>query len=386
MVQSMKNIFKIFKHEISTMFKDPGTILIMVIGAFLYSLFYAVPFANQILREVPIGIIDMDNSSISRELVRNLNSNEFLSVVSCPIDVTEAQNQFFENKIRGYILIPRDFEKRLLRGGVSSLALFEDSAYLLIYKQVSTGVLTTTSSLSAKLEIGKFMKRGLSKQQAINIKLPFEFVQIQLYNPAGSYENYIYPLVLILIMQQTMLVGAGLLGGTIRELMSKEKSKYCEFSDNPAEIVLGKSLAYTSLYMFHSIFYFLVFPALFVYKMTYNVGLMLLLLIPYLFAIAFLAQALIYFYSERENSLLILVVSSLPLIFLPGFVWPKEAMPLWLVWGSKFIPATSAMAGLTRVNQMGASFSQVQGEFWTLVVLCALYFYLACRVTKKLCK
>lgn len=81
-----------------------------------------------------------------------------------------------------------------------------------------------------------------------------------------------------------------------------------------------------------------------------------------------------------------LVVTSLPLIFLPGFVWPKEAMPLWLIVGSKFIPATSAMDGLTRVNQMGANFSQVQGDFWILIALCILYFALACQAIKKLCK
>lgn len=387
MVQSMKNILNIFKNEIIAMLKDPGTLLIMIVGVFLYSVFYSIPFVNQILRDVPIGVIDMDNSSISREFVRNLDSNEFVSVVSRPMDFTQAQEQFFANKIRGFVLIPRDFEKNLLRGGSSSMALFEDSAYLLVYKQVSTGVLTTAGSLSAKLEIGKFMKKGLSKQQAMNIKLPIEFVQIPLYNPAGGYENYIYPLVLVLILQQTMLVGVGLLGGTLKELVSKcQKSKYCDFSDNPVEIVLGKSFAYTSFYMAHSLIYFLAFPALFVYEMTYNIPLMLLLLIPYLFSIAFLGQALIWFYSERENSLLMLVVTSLPLIFLPGFVWPKEAMPLWLVLSSKLIPATSAMAALTRVNQMGANFHQISGDFWTLVALCILYFYLACQVAKKLCK
>ncbi|MFA7657843.1 MAG: ABC transporter permease [Candidatus Gastranaerophilaceae bacterium] len=383
----MKNILKIWKNEFITMLKDPGSLLIMVIGVFMYSLFYTIPFANQILRDVPIGVVDFDNSSLSRELIRDLDSNEFIKIASRPIDVNEAKTEFYANKIRAYIVIPEDFEKDIFRGGNSYIASFEDSAYLIVYKQVSTGILTTASSLGAKLEIGKFMKKGFSKQQAMSVKLPFEFIQIPLYNPAGSYENYIYPLVLILILQQTMLVGAGLLGGTVRERLNNGVSKaFCEYSNNPVEIVLGKSMAYISLYLFYSIFCFLIYPSLFVYEMTYNIGLLYLLLIPFFLSVAFLAQALVYFYTERENSLLILVVTSLPMIFLPGFVWPKESMPLWLIAGSKFIPATATMDGLTRVNQMGAVFHQVQGDFWVLVGLCVLYFALACKVTKKFCK
>lgn len=388
----MKNIFKICKNEFATMLKDPGSILVMVIGVFMYSLFYLVPFANQILRDVPIGIVDLDNSSISRELIRNLDSNEFIKVTSRPMDVNEAKKQFFADRIKAYVVIPENFEKDIFRGGTSFVSLFEDSSYLIVYKQITTGVLTTASSLGAKLEIGKFMKKGLSKQQAIRVKLPFEFVQVPMYNPAGSYENYIYPLVLILILQQTMLVGAGILGGTRRELCERAQKKgdlnyhFCEFSTNPVEIVLGKSFAYISLYLIYSVICFLAYPSLFVYEMTYNIGLLYLFLIPFFLSVSFLAQALVYFYTERENSLLMLVVVSLPMIFLPGFVWPKEAIPLWLLGISKFIPATSAMDGLTRVNQMGAAFWQVQGDFYWLVGLCVLYFILACKVTKNLCK
>lgn len=391
----MMNLFKIVKNELKTMITDPGTILIMFCGFFMYGLFYTIPFATHVLKQVPIGVIDYDNSSISREFIRDLNSNEYLHVVSRPVDIDDAKEQYYQNKIRAYVIIPKDFERDIYRGGHSFISSYEDSAFLIIYKQVATGVMTTSLSLGAKVEIGSFMKKGLSKQQAMSIKLPFEFVQIPLYNPAASYQNYIYPLVLILILQQTMLVGVGLLGGTLKEKLRGFKKwtkegfietkleKVCEFSNNPAEIVLGKGLAYFGLYFVYSLFCFLIFPAYLAYDMTYNMS-MFLILIPFLFSITFLAQAMIYFYSERENSLFILIATSVPMIFLPGFVWPKECIPVWLAVFSKLIPATSAMDGLTRINQMGASFWQVQTDFWVLIALCVLYFYLACKVTKNM--
>ena len=81
-----------------------------------------------------------------------------------------------------------------------------------------------------------------------------------------------------------------------------------------------------------------------------------------------------------------LVVTSLPMIFLPGFVWPKEAMSWWLIAFSKFIPATPAIDGLIRVNQMGANFSHVKVDIINLDLLCLLYFVLACLVIKNLQK
>ncbi|MDD3593190.1 MAG: ABC transporter permease [Candidatus Gastranaerophilales bacterium] len=394
----MKNLWRIFQSEFKNMMTDKGSMLVMVLGIFMYSLFYTIPFSTHILREVPLGVVDFDNSSFSREFIRNLDSNEFIKVTSEPIDIDAAKEEYYRDKIKSFIVIPKGFEKDILRGGHSFITSYEDSAFLIIYKQVATGIITTATSFGAKIEIGSLMKKGLSKQQAISMKLPFEFVDMPLYNPVSSYQNYLYPIVLILILQQTMLIGAGILGGTLKERLKgcKEWSKdgavevksdkVNEFSDNPIEIVFGKSLAYTSIYTVYTLIYFLIPPAFLVYDMSYNIIPMILLFLPFLFATAFLGQLLVFFYTGRESSLMALVVTSVPLIFLPGFVWPTESIPFGLLVFSKFMPATPAINGLIKINQMGASFWQVQGDFWLLVGLCVLYFFLACLVVKRMQK
>lgn len=388
----MKNILNICKNEIRTIFNDKGSLLVMVIAIFLYSLFYPMPFFTQVLRDVPIGVVDLDNSNLSRVLTRNIDSNEFVKVTSSPIDAREAKDQFYSNKIKAYVVIPTDFEKDIFQGKQSNIGLFVDSSYLIIYKQVATGISQSVMALSARLEVGKAVKSGINKRIAIRIKQPFEFAQIPLFNPAGAYENYIYPLVLILILQQTMLVGIGLLGGTrkdhkLRALKAgDEHFKFCKFSDNPYEIVIGKSLAYVSLYMCYAMIYFLLYPLIFGYKINYQILPLIAVVIPYLTAVSFLGQALVQFFRERESSLMLIVVTSVPMIFLPGFVWPKEAIPTWLRIFSNFIPSTSGTESIIRINQLGASFAQVQSDFWILIGLCIFYFILACLVTKKLCK
>lgn len=393
----VSDIIKILKNEFVEIFKDPGSSLIMVGAIFLYSLFYTIPFANNALRNVPIGVVDNDNTSLSQKFIRDLNATEYIEVIETPKDIEDAKSEYYKNKIRAFVLIPKDFERDIKRGNPSFVSSYTDSAYLIIYKNIATAVATVAGETGAKIEIGTLMKKGTPKEVAKSLVNPVEFVQNPLYNPIGSYQNYIYPLILIMILQQTMLIGVSMLNATLRERISgfKERGENGNwkltklnainpYSNNPIEIVIGKSLAYVLLYSIYALIFFLIFPTFVTYDMTYNLIPMFLILVPFLFASAFLGISLVYFCKKREISFFIMIVSSVPLIFLPGFVWPRESIPTVLNVLSKFIPFETAADGLVKINQMGASFCQVQKDFWILLGLCCLYFVAACYTMKKI--
>ena len=393
----VSNIIKICKDELKIIFTDAGCLLVMVGAIFMYSIFYMMPFSNQATREVPIGIIDNDRSAMSREFVRDLNSTEYVKVENDFTDINQAKKEYYKNKIQAFIVIPKDFERDIKRGKPSFVSTYTDSAFMIIYKQVATAVATLATEFGAKIEVGTLMKKGVPKDTAIKLVMPFDLVQTPLFNPIGSYQNYIYPMVLILLLQQTMIIGACMIGSTLREKINgiriREKDGSVKlykldsippYTNNPVEIVLGKAFAYSGLYFIYAMLYFLIFPSFVVYDMTYNILPMLLILIPYLLSCAFLGQGLVYFLSKREVSFFILVSSSVPLIFLPGFVWPKEAIPVLLNTVSKLIPFEPACDGLIKINQFGANFSQVQHDFWILIGLCVIYFIFACAAVKKM--
>jgi ABC-2 type transport system permease protein len=393
----VSDIIKILKNEFVEIFKDPGSSLIMVGAIFLYSIFYTIPFANNALRNVPIGVVDNDNTSLSQKFIRDLNATEYIEVIETPKDIEDAKSEYYKNKIRAFVLIPKDFERDIKCGNPSFVSSYTDSAYLIIYKNIATAVATVAGETGAKIEVGTLMKKGTPKEVAKSLVNPVEFVQNPLYNPIGSYQNYIYPLILIMILQQTMLIGVSMLNATLRERISgfKERGENGNwkltklnainpYSNNPIEIVIGKSLAYVLLYFIYALIFFLIFPTFVTYDMTYNLIPMFLILVPFLFASAFLGISLVYFCKKREISFFIMIVSSVPLIFLPGFVWPRESIPAVLNVLSKFIPFETAADGLVKINQMGASFCQVQKDFWILLGLCCLYFVAACYTMKKI--
>lgn len=376
----MKKFFQIIKTEWKNFLSDSGATLVMIIGVMGYSLFYALPYSTEIIKEAPVGVVDYDNTDLSRTFARNLDTSDAVKVVSNQLSLQEAEKQFYKNKIKGFVIIPKDFEKDVLRGKQSAVDLFADSAYMIIYKAVYSGTVQTAVSLGARIEVGKLMKSGVPKQLAMTLKQPFEFVQVPLYNPAGGYETYVYPSILVMILHQTLVVGLGLMQGTKNEL----REEYCKKEDCLPLVLFARCTTYVLLYLFYSIVIFLVFPALFVYPMAYNIIPLFLLLIPMYYSAAFFAHTISYFFKTRESALLILVVTSLVFIFLPGFIWPKEAIPLPVNFLALFVPSTCGIDGIIKINQLNGTFWDVRYDFLWLIFLCALYFLVSVYSLKRL--
>lgn len=375
----MKKIIDIIKDEFDLFRKESGAMLIMIIGVVAYSIFYMLPYSTEIIKEAPIGVVDFDGTKMSHEFIRNLNATDSVDVVSRPVSIDEAKHLFYKGDIKGYVIVPRDFQKEIKRGSQAVVSTYADSSYLIIYKTIYSAVVQTAINYGAKIEIGKLLKKGMSKDVAMTVKQPFEFVQEPLYNPAGGYETYVYPVILILILHQTLVVGIGLMQGTRHEL----KENYCKKEEDVPITLLGRCTAYVLLYMFYSIFYFLIYPAIGKYPMSYNLLPLILILLPMFYSAALFSHTISYYFKKRESSLLILVVTSLIFIFLPGLIWPKEAIPQWLNIIAYFIPATCGVDGIIKVNQMNATFWNVRYDFLWLIFLCWMYFATSIYVIKK---
>ena len=375
----MKKFIDIIKDEFDLFRKESGAMLIMIIGVVAYSIFYMLPYSTEIIKEAPIGVVDFDGTKMSHEFIRNLNATDSVDVVSRPVSIDEAKHLFYKGDIKGYVIVPRDFQKEIKRGSQAVVSTYADSSYLIIYKTIYSAVVQTAINYGAKIEIGKLLKKGMSKDVAMTVKQPFEFVQVPLYNPAGGYETYVYPVILILILHQTLVVGIGLMQGTRHEL----KENYCKKEEDVPITLLGRCTAYVLLYMFYSIFYFLIYPAIGKYPMSYNLLPLILILLPMFYSAALFSHTISYYFKKRESSLLILVVTSLIFIFLPGLIWPKEAIPQWSNIIAYLIPATCGVDGIIKVNQMNATFWNVRYDFLWLIFLCWMYFATSIYVIKK---
>lgn len=377
-------MFRFFKKEylfeLKRIFTDPGAILILVLAAILYSAVYSLPYSTEIIKDVPIGVCDNDNTKTSRDFIQKIDSNPYVQIVSRPINLEEGKRQLNKQEIYAYVEIPSDFAKDIKQGEKTSVSVYTDSGYLIVYRQIMTNLNLVTGTVSKGIEIKNIVKETGNFDKAIDAAMPVNISETPLFNSAGGYESYIFPSVLILILQQTMLVGIGLLCGTDRE-----KGLFKDISEKEIPfMVLARSSAYVTIYLFHSGLYFLVIPKICGYPLYMNIPLLILLIIPYLYSTAFLGQTLTFFFEKRESSLISLVVLSLPLAFLPGIIWPKEAIPELIRWLSMLLPSTSGVDAIVKVNQMGAGLKEIGLPLSVLILLMVSYFFTAKMVFKKL--
>ena len=374
----MKNIFKIWFQEYRNIFSDTGVMLIFFGAIIVYSFFYPLPYMKKVLRDVPVAVVDHDFSNLSRQLTRMIDANEYVSVKSKPASLEEAHQKFFERKVYGIVVIDKDFSRRILRQEQAALEVYADASYFLIYRQVLTGILQSTGTMSAGIEIKRKLAAGLSESLAATGRDPLPLMMFPLFNPSGGYASYVVPAVLVLILQQTLLIGIGMLGGTARDKNSDRFIDTVQKSVKVIPLVLGKTGAYLSIYLIHAVYYFGVLHRIYKFPHRGDPLNLVIFTLPFLFSVIFLGLTLSNLFRSRETSMLALGFTSIPAIFLVGFSWPAESIPAWLRILSYSLPSTAGIDGFLKVNQMGATIDEVSFQWLILWGLSLVYFCLAC--------
>jgi ABC-2 type transport system permease protein len=370
----MKTFWNTFIGEFKRIVSDRGAILIFLVASPLYAFFYPLPYLQQIPKRLPICVVDYDHSEMSRLLSRRSDENELVRVqgeVSC---IREAERLVRDGDSAGVLYIPKGFEKDVKRGGKAVAGAYVDATYFLPYRQVLTGLTTAAAALSAGVEVRRWESTGVPREQALRRRDPLRTEIHSMFNPEGGYGNYVVPAVLILIFQQTLLIGIGLMMGTAREAGGS-----FGFSGAPFAEVWARASAYVGLYLGHFMVFRLAVYPIFGFPFRAGLGTAMAFLISYLYACVFMGFALGRLWRERESAMLFLVFTSLPALFLCGFAWPKEALPTWLRFVSQLLPTTVAIPGYLKLVHMGALSVDVLPEYVVLAALVLLYYLLSTR-------
>ena len=176
-----------------------------------------------------------------------------------------------------------------------------------------------------------------------------------------------------------MLIGIGMIGGTWREfgLYRKLIPANCKRMYT-LPIVLGKALVYISIYAVTLLYIMTVHYKLFHYPSNGSTEAVVGLLVPYLLACIMLGIAISTLFRYREQSLLLLFWTSIPILLLSGASFPREAIPEWLYTLGQVFPSSSGVNAFIRIRTMGASLRDVMPELRILWAQVFVYGGLAC--------
>ena len=378
-VQGIHDLFYIWKQEFRTTFRDQGVLIFFVLVPLVYPLIYSFIYTNETIREVPTVVVDNSRSSLSREYLRKVDASPETSIVAHCADMEEAKLMLKDRKAYGIIYIPAHFSDDIARGKQTQVSIFCDMSGLLYYK----ALLTANTNVSLAMNADIKMKRAgntTARQDEITA-YPIEYEDVAIFNPTNGFAAFLIPAVLILIIQQTLLLGIGLSAGTAREQNRfKDLVPINRHYNGTLRIVMGKGLSYFMVYSLVAVYILCVVPRLFSLNQIAIPGVLTLFALPYLAACIFFAMTASIAIRNRETCMLLFVFTSVPLLFLSGISWPGAAMPEFWRYFSYIFPSTFGINGYVRINSMGATLNEVSFEYQALWIQTGIYFLTTCLV------
>ena len=372
-IDGVKDMCYIWAKEIRSTVTDEGVLIFFILVPLLYPLLYSWIYNNEVVRDVPVAIVDRSHSQSSREFIRHFDASPDTKVAYYCNDLEEAKDLVGKQAVRGVLYFPADFSTRLHRGEQCHVGVYCDMSLMLTYKAIFQSAQAISQEMSTQIQITQ-SNSVTARDEAISSR-PLDFDEVQIFNATGGYGNALIPGVLMLILQQTLLLGIGLSAGTARENNRyQDLVPISRHYNGIFRIVLGKSMAYFMIYAVMSAYITLCVPRFFHFTTMATASTLIGLLLPYVLSCIFFGMAMSCVVRYRENVMLLVVFTSVPLLFLSGISWPQSDIPSFWQGISWLFPSTFGIRGYLRISSMGATLADIRTEYQALWIQVLAYF------------
>ena len=307
--EGIADLFYIWWQELKAVVKDQGVLIFFILVPLGYPLLYTFIYTNETVREVPAVVVDNNRSTLSREYLRLVDAGPDLHIVSHCADMEEAKALLKEGKAYGIIYIPESFSRDIAKGIQTRVTLYCDMSGMLYYKAMLTA--NTNASLTMNKQIKIERSGNTTERQDEVSSSPIEYEDISIFNPQNGFAGFLIPAVLMLIIQQTLLLGIGLSAGTARETNRfRDLVPLSRHYHGTLRIVLGKSLTYFMIYVIMSVYMLCLVPKMFSLVQIAQAGTLFAFVLPYILACIFFAMTCSIFIHHREACMMIYACSA----------------------------------------------------------------------------
>lgn len=372
---------KVWLHEMRDMFKDEGALLFVILLPLAYPLLYSWIYNNEVVREVPVAVVDNSHSQTSREFVRHVDASPDVRVAAWSNNLEEASRLVARQEVYGIILLPEDFDRQLGRMQQAHVSIYCNMGLMLTYKAIFQTCSAVAADMNSHIQIALSGNPTTREDQLTTH--PMQVSDVPIFNNTGGYGNFILPGVLVLIIQQVMLLGIGIAYGT-----SYEKRRFSRLTPmyerrfGLARIMIGRTMGFFVLFLLIAAWVLLAVPRMFHFVQMLHFSDFLLFVVPYLLACVFFATTFSFFIRQRENVMLLVVFTSVPFLFMSGVSWPKSNIPEVWQWVSWLFPSTFGIQGFIKMNTLGGVFGDIIPEIKGLWIQTVIYGVFATLVTR----
>lgn len=359
----MKSYWSTLKRVLLGMLDKPMWMLLLL-SLCLMSMVYA----KHSVLDLPVGVIDQDHSSVSRQLIRSLDATPKIATRIYD-NLPEAQRDLAWRKLFAVIIMPVNLEKKILHGEAITVPVYGDATNRLANGQIQQDVIAAYQQLLNTYNTGILLRAGFDQRQAELVIQPIVGQTLDVFNPGISFAAIIFPGLLVMLLQHSLLIASVRVSIAIRS------------SGKPTlPVYLGALSALLPIWLFLSIVLFVLWPWVLGYRQTAPIPEVLLLTFPFLLAVLGLGKLVTECLRRVELIYLTLSFITMPVFYISGTIWPLQAMPAWVRGVSSCLPSTWATKAIAGVNQMGLSFADVMNDLLMLLFLGAFYALLGTLV------
>ncbi len=353
----MKIILQIIIREFLRLKKRPAAwvlLLVIPIGIFFY---LGAIYEEGAIENVPIAILDLDHSDLSRKVINNVEASPKLSIVRFLNSNDDLDDIFINHPdIKGFYVIPKGFQKNIFSGEQQKLIVYTNSSNIiygnLIYKEAATFI----NTMSAGINLNTFKLQGIPHEKAVKMVMPIKVITKPLFN---SYYNYLYYLIpglttvllqMIVFLLAARSINSEYTNDTFTELVSLTKGSIFK-------IIFGKLLTYSLLGFIVAIFIFSVVHPLLGIPSSESTVPFLGVVLAFVMANAMLGIMISTIFKNEAIAMDVSFVYNSPAFVFSGFTFPMMAMPAFSAWYAQLIPYTHFLNAFLKGMEMNTPFS-----------------------------
>ena len=247
-MNKMRVVYEIMMRELQILRQNHIYRFCMVLFPVLVIFFFTSIMDDGLPTEMPVGVVDLDNTATSRSLIRRLDGFQMSRVVGRYPSVTEARRAIQRNEIYGFLYIPKGTTDKLLASRQPKVSYYYTYTSIAAGSMVMKDMKTISTLGSAAVGQATMRARGLTDRQIQAVLQPIKIDLHQIANPWSNYNVYLSTVMVPgIIMLFIFLISTYSLGTELKFNTSKQWLEMA--GGNITVAMLGKFLPQTIIWL-----------------------------------------------------------------------------------------------------------------------------------------
>ena len=230
---------------------------LFVLAPVLYAFSIRSPISARSCATFPIAVVDQDNSELGRGLGPGTGAHGNLSIALRAASYREAEDAILARRAFAILGIPAGYREQRPEGRQARLPIYADSTYFILFNRALQGILESVQAMRWMTPHAGRAPEGAGVQAACDcVNSAGRIGHGAAVQPDASYSSYVVPAAFVLILHQTLLMGAAMLGGVAFEQGGAAGRR----ARASAAAILGQGLAHWTIYVPAMLLYFVIMP------------------------------------------------------------------------------------------------------------------------------